>query len=95
MAGWFEKCECGEYVNVEHECIYNDEKLMIQHLQDRVDTLIDIRVREMCLEILFWQNKYNESCVKLEDKGESPMVKVIIKPVEDLIQYYLKEGEEG
>jgi len=34
MSNWFERCECGEYVNVKHECIYNDKDLMIQHLQD-------------------------------------------------------------
>ena len=39
MSNWFERCECGEYVNVKHECIYNDKDLMIQHLQDKIEVL--------------------------------------------------------
>jgi len=40
MTGWFERCECGKYANVKHECIYNGKDLRTQYMLDKAMLLL-------------------------------------------------------
>ena len=36
---WFEKCKCGEYLHVRHNCIYNDKDMKIESLEKEIKKL--------------------------------------------------------
>ncbi len=68
---------------------YHSFKKLDDHTPDVIESE---EVRMMALDILFWQDKFNDVCKELEKETGVKRIGVLLKSVEDLIQSYFKRG---